>query len=50
MKRMLIQVEVEEKELEELVMKAKELFGAQTDIQVSDAPPKGAGATLAGVA
>jgi len=50
MKRMVIQAQVEDEKLDEMIEKVRKLFGKEVDIGVSDAAPKGAGATLAGVA
>ena len=49
MKRMIMSVIVEEKEVTDLTEKIRKLLG-EVDIQISDAPPTGSGATLAGVA
>ena len=52
MKRMIISIIVEEKEVTELSEKISELVKEKTgkiDIQVSDASSQGSGATLAGV-
>ena len=50
MKRVIIQAEIENEKLDEVVLKIRELLGAEVNIGVSDAPPKGAGATLQDVA
>lgn len=52
MKRMIISVSVEEKEVTELsekIIKLVEEKKGEIGIQVSDTPPKGSGATLVGV-
>lgn len=53
MKRMIVSVMVEEDavyELSEKITKLVEEKKGEVGIQVSDVPPKGSGATLAGVA